>query len=94
MGSTQLSPGNLVIPCMMYTRVGVGWHGERRSEGGKEIEEGGSEGGMERKTAYRMDGAALFVTSEAATEDIGYYDYRPVTLLFACFISFQGYDLS
>ena len=28
------------------------------------------------------------------TEDIGYYDYRPVTLLFACFISFQGYALS
>ena len=25
------------------------------------------------------------------TEDIGYYDYRPVTLLFACFISFQCY---
>ena len=25
------------------------------------------------------------------TEDIGYYDYRPVTLLFACFISFQRY---
>ena len=30
----------------------------------------------------------------AATEDIGYYDYRPVTLLFACFISFQRYALS
>ena len=29
-----------------------------------------------------------------ATEDIGYYDYRPVTLLFACFISFQRYALS
>ena len=28
------------------------------------------------------------------TEDIGYYDYRPVTLLFACFISFQRYGLS
>ena len=28
-----------------------------------------------------------------ATEDIGYYDYRPVTLLFACFISFQRYAL-
>ena len=28
------------------------------------------------------------------TEDIGYYDYRPVTLLFACFISFQRYALS
>ena len=28
------------------------------------------------------------------TEDIGYYDYRPVTLLFACFISFQCYALS
>ena len=28
------------------------------------------------------------------TEDIGYYDYRPVTLLFACFISFQLYALS
>ena len=30
----------------------------------------------------------------SATEDIGYYDYRPVTLLFACFISFQRYALS
>ena len=29
-----------------------------------------------------------------ATEDIGYYDYRPVTLLFVCFISFQRYALS
>ena len=28
------------------------------------------------------------------TEDIGYYDYRPVTLLFACFISFQRHALS
>ena len=28
------------------------------------------------------------------TEDIGYYDYRPVTLLSACFISFQRYALS
>ena len=28
------------------------------------------------------------------TEDIGYYDYRTVTLLFACFISFQCYALS
>ena len=28
------------------------------------------------------------------TEDIGYYDYRPVTLLLACFISFQRYALS
>ena len=28
------------------------------------------------------------------TEDIGYYDYRPVTLLFACFIRFQHYALS
>ena len=28
------------------------------------------------------------------TEDIGHYDYRPVTLLFACFISFQRYALS
>ena len=32
--------------------------------------------------------------SYACTEDIGYYDYRPVTLLFACFISFQRYALS
>ena len=30
----------------------------------------------------------------ATTEDIGYYDYRPVTLLFAYFISFQRYALS
>ena len=28
------------------------------------------------------------------TEDLGYYDYRPVTLLFACFISFQRNALS
>ena len=28
------------------------------------------------------------------TEDIGYYDNRPVTLLFVCFISFQRYALS
>ena len=28
------------------------------------------------------------------TEDIRYYDYRPVTLLLACFISFQRYALS
>ena len=31
---------------------------------------------------------------ETVTEDIGYYDYRPVTLLIACFISFQSYALS
>ena len=31
---------------------------------------------------------------DVTTEDIGYYDYRPVTLLFACFISFQRYALS
>ena len=30
----------------------------------------------------------------SSTEDIGYYDYRPVTILFACFISFQRYALS
>ena len=28
------------------------------------------------------------------TDNIGYYDYRTVTLLFACFISFQRYALS
>ena len=28
------------------------------------------------------------------TDNIGYHDYRPVTLLFACFISFQRYALS
>ena len=37
-----------------------------------------------------------YITSSGlgTTEDIGYYDYRPVTLLFACFISFQRYALS
>ena len=39
-------------------------------------------------------GIGIHHTSLLGTEDIEYYDYRPVTLLFACFISFQRYALS
>ena len=36
-----------------------------------------------------LQDSKLQLGPDGATEDIGYYDYRPVTLLFACFISFQ-----
>ena len=38
--------------------------------------------------------AAKIMLQIIVTEDIVYYDYQPVTLLFACFISFQCYALS
>ena len=52
-----------------------------RGDGETELIEGGEADKGEGRTAV-------------TTEDIGYYDYRPVTLLFACFISFQRYALS
>ena len=47
-----------------------------------------------RRISYRRAKKIWPVPTESNTEDIGYYDYRPVTLLFACFISFQRYALS
>ena len=39
-------------------------------------------------------GAKAKIRYVRCTDNIGYYDYRPVTLLFACVISFQRYALS
>ena len=53
-------------------------------------------GGKEIRAHVTGDLAQLGTNppQSSVTEDIGYYDYRPVTLLFACFISFQRYALS
>ena len=53
------------------------------SDGGSDFGEGHNIGDLHGMTTYICN-----------TEDIGYYDYRLVTLLFACFISYQRYALS